>query len=68
MMRILEIIDSSYFPSFKALMEAVFDGKACDVPNTLINTVEFSTILTVNILLSYCLCVFVTQLCRKPEL
>ncbi|KAI2655454.1 Dynein axonemal heavy chain 11 [Labeo rohita] len=26
MMRILEIIDSSYFPSFKALMEAVFDA------------------------------------------
>lgn len=34
MMRILEIIDSSYFPSFKALTEAVFDGKARDFPNT----------------------------------
>lgn len=37
MMRILEIIDSSYFPSFKALSEAVFDGKACDFPNTFDN-------------------------------
>ncbi len=34
MMRILEIIDNSYFPSFKALTEAVFNGKAHDFPNT----------------------------------
>ncbi len=34
MMRILEIIDSSYFPSFTALTEAGFDGKARDFPNT----------------------------------
>lgn len=34
MMRILEIIYDSYFPSFKTLTEAVFDGKAHGIPNT----------------------------------
>ncbi len=40
-MRILEIIDRSYVPSFKALTEAVFDGKA----HLILNTVDFSTVL-----------------------
>jgi len=34
MIRILEVIDSSYFPPFKALTEAVFNGKTCDISTT----------------------------------